>query len=102
MKKVATARKGAKRWAYKEVDVREDIETQLPPDWELKVYKVRSGDSGDSYYVRVLRARNASNQRVVMCNCWQGQELQPLLVLGIGDPCKHGANLLTFLKETDD
>lgn len=106
MKKVATARKGAKRWAYEEVEVREDVKTNLPDDWKLRVFKVRSGDSGETYFVQVLdgNSNRYSTSQIVLCDCMQGKFLAPLSVLGTGEDfnCKHASQLLDFLKKTDD
>jgi hypothetical protein len=89
-----------KRWKYEECDVRDDVKLALPEGWSLRVFRVQSGDSGEKYYVQIMQTRH-SPQPICLCDCMQGKFLAPLSILGLGEPCKHGSNLLAFLKNGD-
>ena len=90
-------------WKYDEVEPRDDVKTNLPDDWRLRVYKIVSGDTGKTYYVQVLIGKNARThtevQTIYICNCPEGIFKAPLSILGLGYPCKHAEHLAEFLKE---
>ncbi len=89
-------------WKYDETYVRDDVKTNLPDSWKVRVFKVLSGDSGNKYYVQVMQGpRNSSPFiPIALCNCNEGTFLAPLAILGLPTGlCKHAKNLLAFLKE---
>lgn len=94
-------------WRYEEVEIREDVEGQLPENVQLHVYKVTSGDSGEKYYVQRLKVwryplteETRKPQIVYLCNCGSALGALPLSILGIKPlPCKHAENLKKYLEE---
>ena len=75
-------------WKVDEKEVRTDVKDNLPNDWELKVFKVTSGDTGKTYWVQALRKK--AGVTVFLCDCPEGKFKAPLLVLGLREfMCKH-------------
>jgi len=106
-----------KKWVFEECEPREDVRLALPDGWRLRVFRVTSGDSGDKYWVQILREQDREDSTtrlqgrrlsddtgklmtVVLCDCMQGKFLAPLSILGLGsgELCKHSKQLLAFLK----
>ena len=89
-------------WKYERADVRDDVKTSLPNHYSLDIYKIRSGDSGKTYYTQILRQNDrgfSQMKPVYLCDCPEGIFKAPLSVLGLGPQCKHAVNLVQFLKE---
>lgn len=85
--------------SYREADLREDVRLHLPEGWKLNVIELTSGSSGKKYWVQVLRDSKRNPKPVVLCDCPEGKFLAPLVILGLMDPCKHGKDVLSYLRE---
>jgi len=87
-------------WKYEEKELREDVRLNLPNHWKCQVFKVTSGDTGKEYWVQIIGSGGHHLNQIVLCDCPEGKFHQPLTVLGLKDfICKHGQNLLAFLKD---
>lgn len=94
-----TKKKGAGFWRYEQAEVLEEVRTKLPDGWEVQVYYVTSGDSGEKYLCQIL-TNGKTRQRIELCDCWNGKGKLPLSILGAIDHlCKHTENLVLFLQE---
>ena len=84
-------------WAFDECGIRDDVKLNFPADRKLRVFKIKSGDSGQTYFVQVWKIDPAHSTLAVICNCHHGLFLAPLSVMGLAR-CKHAENLLATLK----
>lgn len=82
-----------KRWSVDEKDVREDVQLALPKEWKLRVFAVVSGDTGNEYWVQILKNKTISKP-ICLCDCAGAKFVLPLLTLGLKDPCKHAQYVL--------
>jgi hypothetical protein len=99
--------KEEKGWTYEEKSPRDDLKLQLAGDWQVKVFKVTSGDSGKEYYVHLLYQLSYSPKNktpIALCTCPQGEYLHtPLVATGqYGSMCKHSIMLVEFLASQED
>lgn len=62
------------------------------------MYHVTSGDSGEKYWVQLLKEEG--QKPIAFCDCPEGKFLGPLVTIQAIEPCKHVDNLIAFLKES--
>jgi hypothetical protein len=110
MKRVSFRDSARKTWVLDECNVREDVADIISDSWELRVFKVTSPDSGNVYWVQVLRRRGVPKGKneewdtpAVFCNCPHGLFMAPLQVVlfgpcGLDTICKHAKVVWDFLK----
>jgi hypothetical protein len=87
-------------WTYEPADLRDDVELIIhdSKNYKIEVWKVTSGDSGEKYYVQILK-QIAPPHLYYFCHCPNGFPMIPLEVLQLGKHCKHIEHLKQFLKE---
>jgi len=86
-------------WQFEKVDTREDVATKMPDTFKVEVYKIKSGDSGKTYYVQYIsqHGKGRNEKDVVgfyLCNCPEGTFRAPLgIVSAVQCACKHSEYL---------
>jgi hypothetical protein len=79
--------------AFDEKNVRDSVKLVLPKEYKVKVFQVRSGDSGQNYWIQRIIGPKTD---IILCDCPVGKFNQPAEILGLGNHlrCKHILNLM--------
>lgn len=103
-------------WRYEKVPVRGALQVVQDnlPNWRVEVWKVTSGDSGETYYIQSMYCHKVPPTgelatiykcTIYLCNCesaiMRGQNMQSISagILQVGNGCKHVEHLKLYLKE---
>jgi hypothetical protein len=95
-------------WSFDKRPLNDACKLNMPRDWHLEVYKVKSPDSdprADPWWCQLMwevdpdTKELSSKHNIVLCDCPVGKWNAPLIVLGLEDfICKHGQALLAYLR----
>jgi hypothetical protein len=90
-------------WVFDKRPLNDVMRLNKPSGYKFDVYKVTSPDSGEVYWVQVVRGASGMGEKlkapIVLCDCPVGKFQALLIVLGLEDfICKHGQALLAYLK----
>ena len=91
-------------WSFDRRPLNDTCKLNMPKNWHLEVYKVKSGDSGEWYWCQILRSgEGRKTSPIVLCDCPSGKFSAPLVILGLKDViCKHGKALLEYVAHEEE
>ena len=88
-------------WVMDERPLRKDVNEACLPIYNIRVFKVISGDSGIIYWVQRIENLHVSVPIIYLCDCPVGKFKAPLSIIGVEKlPCKHTVFVESQLERT--